>query len=64
MRWWLLETQQLRNPASQASTRWRIWKQQTGIEEHRDGLTFDGQEQCDEFSTKYEDIAYEFLVPK
>ena len=34
------------------------------IQELRDGLTFDGQEQCDEFSTKDEDIEYDFLVPK
>ena len=27
-------------------------------------LTFDGQEQCDEFSTKDEDIEYDFLVLK
>ena len=34
------------------------------IQELRDGLTFEGQEQRDEFSTKDEDIEYDLLVPK
>ena len=36
----------------------------TNIQELRDGLTFEGQEQRDEFSTKDEDIEYDLLVPK
>ena len=65
MRWRLRETQQLRNSASHASTKWCIWKQQwTCIQELRDGLMFEGQEQRDEFSTKDEDIEYDLLVPK
>ena len=65
MRWRLRETQQLRNSASHPSTKWCIWKQQqTCIQELRDGLTFEGQEQRDEFSTKDEDIEYDLLVPK
>ena len=39
-------------------------QQQTRIQELRDGLTIEGQEQRDEFSTKEEDIEYDLLVPK
>ena len=44
--------------------RMHLKQQQTRTQELRDSLTIEGQEQRDGFSTKDEDIEYDFLVPK
>ena len=72
MRRRLRKTQQLRNSAPHASTKWCIWKTAANPHsitswwvdaaaadphsEHRDGLMLEVQKQCDGLSTKNEDI--------